>query len=120
MIVVLMALAGGLGAGARFVVDGTIRARWRTAFPVATVIINVSGSLLLGLLAGLVVHHHVPAEIQTVLGTGFMGGYTTFSTASVEAVRLVQTGRWFYALASALGTLLLCLGACAMGLWLAS
>lgn len=115
-VVVMLALAGGLGAGARFVLDGAIRARGRTTLPVGTMLINVSGSLVLGLVAGLVLANRLPAEVQTIAGTGFLGGYTTFSTASVETVRLIQSGRPGTGLLNALGTMVLALAAAAGGL----
>jgi len=116
VIVALTLLAGALGAVARFTLDSAMKRRWQTAFPWATVIINVTGSLALGLLAGAVLFGGQPAAWQTVLGTGFCGGYTTFSTASFETVRLVQQGRPGLALANALGSLALSVGACAVGL----
>ncbi|NKX52609.1 fluoride efflux transporter CrcB [Arthrobacter deserti] len=119
MTVLLLALAGGAGAGIRFVVDGLIRSRVPSALPLGTIAVNVSGSFLLGLLAGAVLHHGVPAQLQLVLGTGFLGGYTTFSTASVETVRLVQAGRSGLALANAFGTLAAAAAAAAAGLALA-
>jgi fluoride exporter len=115
---VLLALAGGVGAGTRFVVDGLIRSRVRSALPLGTIAINISGSFLLGLLAGAVLHRGVPADLQLILGTGFLGGYTTFSTASVETARLVQAGRSGLALANALGTLATAAAATAAGLGL--
>jgi fluoride exporter len=117
--VVLLALAGGAGAAARFLVDGLVRARFRTALPWGTVVINVSGSLLLGVLAGLVLRNPGLSGLQLVLGTGFLGGYTTFSTASVETVRLLQSGRTGLALVNALGTMAAGAGAAAAGVALA-
>ena len=90
MILALTLIAGASGALARFVLDASIKKRRQTAFPWATVLINVTGSMLLGILAGLVLFHCQPTAWQTVIGTGFCGGYTTFSTASFETVRLVQ------------------------------
>jgi fluoride exporter len=115
VIVALALAAGALGAVTRFVLDATIKQRWRSPFPLATVVINVTGSLLLGLLAGLVVFHGQPSAWQTIVGTGFCGGYTTFSTASFETVRLVQQGRRTFALLNALGSLVLSVAACATG-----
>lgn len=116
MIVVLLALAGALGALARFVVDSYTKSKLENvSFPFATVGINVSGSLLLGFLAGLVVLQNGSTDVQVVVGTGFCGGYTTFGTASVESVRLVQAGRRSHALVAAVGTLALSVGACAVG-----
>ncbi|WP_416416659.1 fluoride efflux transporter CrcB [Paenarthrobacter aromaticivorans] len=119
MTVLLLALAGGLGAAVRFMVDGLIRARVRTAMPWATILINVSGSLLLGFLAGLVMEGQAPESLQLILGTGFLGGYTTFSTASLETIRLVQSGRMGLALVNGLGSMAVSVGAAAAGVWFA-
>lgn len=119
MTVVLLALAGGLGAAVRFMMDGLIRARVRTALPWATIFINVSGSLLLGFLAGLVMEGQAPQSLQLILGTGFLGGYTTFSTASLETIRLVQSGRIGLALVNGLGSMAVSVGAAAAGVWFA-
>ena len=112
-----VALAGGAGAGARFAVDGLARSRRASPFPWATVAINVTGSLLLGFVTGLVLFDGAPTLVRTVIGTGLCGGYTTFSTASVETVRLVQQRRYGYAMGNAAGTLLLTVAAGALGLW---
>jgi CrcB protein len=126
---VVVALAGGLGAVARFVLDGVIRARtdarragrrMRPPLPWGTLAINLSGSFLLGLLVGLVGAGALAGEWQWALGTGFLGGYTTFSTASFEAVRLLQQRRWGWALLTALGQLLAATALAGFGLWLAS
>ncbi|MCW2550707.1 MAG: crcB protein [Mycobacterium sp.] len=116
MIVVLTLVAGACGALARFLLDSSIKSRWQSPFPRATVIINVTGSLLLGILAGLVLFHGQPTAWQTVVGTGFCGGYTTFSTASFETVRLVQQNRRSLALLNAVGSLVLSVAAGAVGL----
>jgi len=118
--VLLLGLAGGLGAGTRFVVDGLVRSRLRTALPVGTIAINVTGSFLLGLVAGAVIGHAAPPELQAIAGTGFLGGYTTFSTASFETVRLIQSRRTWLALLNGIGTAAAAIGAAAAGLALAS
>jgi len=114
---VLLVCAGAAGALTRFVVDGVWRARWPGRFPWPTVAINVTGAFVLGALTGLA---QLPGGsslvLQTVLGTGFCGGYTTFSTASFESVRLFQQGRWRPALANTIGTLVLTVAAAAAGL----
>ncbi|MGO4591395.1 fluoride efflux transporter CrcB [Paenarthrobacter sp. 2TAF44] len=119
MTVLMLALAGGLGAAVRFTVDGLMRARVRAALPWATIVINVSGSLLLGFLAGLVMEGQAPESLQLILGTGFLGGYTTFSTASLETIRLVQSGRMGLALVNGLGSMAVSVGAAAAGVWFA-
>ncbi len=116
MTLLLVALLGGLGAATRFVVDGLIRGRRSRVFPLATVLINVSGSALLGLLAGASAYHSLPTTVYVVAAVGFCGGYTTFSTAMVETVRLAQQGDYRRAVANALGTLLLAVGAAALGI----
>ncbi len=119
MTVVLLSLAGGLGAVCRLVVDGAARARWGRGFPYGTLVINVGGSLLLGLLSGLVLFHGVPTALRSVLGTGFCGGYTTFSTASFETVRLIQERRPVAAVLNGAGSLVLTVLAGGLGLLLA-
>lgn len=120
LIFALLAGAGGLGAAARLVLDGLVRSRIQTAFPVGTALINVTGSLLLGFVTGLALSHALPEEWHLVLGTGFLGGYTTFSTASFETVRLLQAARYRAAVGNGLGTLVGAAAAAALGLWLGS
>jgi CrcB protein len=91
-LLLLVALAGGAGAVGRLVVDGEVRRRLGDGRPLGTALVNLSGSLLLGLLTGLAVGG-LPPTARLVLGTGFLGGYTTFSTAAVETVRLGLDGR---------------------------
>ncbi|NWL13536.1 fluoride efflux transporter CrcB [Paenarthrobacter nitroguajacolicus] len=105
MTVVLLALAGGIGAAVRFMVDGFIRQRFKTALPWGTILINVSGSLALGFLAGLLMRGQAPESLFLIVGTGFLGGYTTFSTASLETIRLIQSGRTGLALINGLGSM---------------
>lgn len=118
LLVVAVGLAGGVGAVARLVLDGLLRARVRVAFPLGTTVINVTGSFLLGLVTGLALVHGLPPEWRAVLGTGFLGGYTTFSTASYETVRLAQQRRYRAALLNGVGMLALALAAAGLGLWL--
>jgi CrcB protein len=109
-------VGGGAGATARFVLDGVIRSRFTTRWPAGTVTINVTGSLLLGVLTGLVIYHGAPSSLTTLAGTGFCGGYTTFSTASFETVRLLQQRAFAAAWVSAGVTLVGAIGAGALGL----
>ena len=87
----LAALAAG--AVARVIVDRLVSDAVRRDFPWGTIVINVSGSLVLGFLTGLGLYHAFPTDARLVLGTGFCGAYTTFSTFSFETVRLIETGR---------------------------
>jgi len=113
-----MAVAGGVGAACRLLVDGIVRNRIRIAYPLGTLIINVSGSLLLGFVTGLALSQLVSDDWKTILGTGLLGGYTTFSTASFETVRLIQERRYSAALTNGLGMLVLSVAAAYLGLWL--
>lgn len=122
MIGLAVALAGGVGAVLRFVVDGLVGRRRRGWFPLGTVVINVSGSFLLGVLTGLALDHVASTSLTLVLGTGLVGGYTTFSTASVEAVNLALADgsrATLLAVTHALGMLVLGLLAAGLGIWLA-
>ena len=115
---IALAAAGGMGAVGRYLVDGAIGRRFQTAFPWATFSINVSGSCALGLLTSLAAGQLVSTEWALILGTGFLGGYTTFSTNSYETLRLLNEKRYFASLANALGTLLASVAAAALGFWL--
>ena len=101
--IVAMIVGGGLGAGVRYLVDGIVQRGRKDAFPVGILIVNVTGSFLLGVLTGLgpVV---APAWL-TILGVGVLGGYTTFSTVMVETVLLAQRRRRTWAWANLLITL---------------
>lgn len=111
MISVLVALGGGLGAVARFAVDGALAERNRSGFPLGTAAVNLTGSFLIGLLLVWVAGYEgtaIAEPVYAALGTGFLGGYTTFSTASVEGVRLMSEGHWVAGFGHALGMLLVC------------
>ena len=101
LLLVAVAIAGGLGAAARFALDGAIRSRRTAALPVGTIAINLSGSFVLGLVIGLATAAVLRDPVRAVVGTGFLGGYTTFSAASLETVRLIAGRRPALALANA-------------------
>ncbi|WP_238422887.1 fluoride efflux transporter CrcB [Gordonia sp. 'Campus'] len=119
MITLAVLVAGALGAVTRFVVDGWFKQRWPTITPWGTFGINVTGSALLGVLAGSVIFHGAPHDLQAILGTGFCGGYTTFSTASFETMRLTQQGSRIRAVLYAVGSLIGAVAACAAGMTIA-
>lgn len=120
MITVLTALAGGVGAATRLLVDGTVRTRIPAAGPLGTLIVNVTGSLALGIVLGVVEFHGVPNLVAAVAGSGFLGAYTTFSTASFETVRLMQERSRRTAARYAASTLVAALAAAALGQALAA
>lgn len=118
----VVAVAGGAGAGLRYVLDRVIGTRGRGGFPLGILVVNITGSLALGLLTGL--GTLVVPQLAVVLGTGLLGGYTTFSAVSVDSVLLAERGRWRDAAADLFGTLVLCVAAAAAGvgagLWIAA
>lgn len=113
-------VAGAIGAPLRYLVDTAIGDRTQGVLPLGTLVINASGSLLLGLLTGLSLYHAFPATPKVVLGTGFCGAYTTFSTFTFETVRLVEEGAISEACRNAFSTLFICATAAAAGLTLAA
>ena len=117
MTLLWVALAGGVGAVSRLVLDGAIRSRTEVGFPVGTAVINISGSLLLGLVVGLS-GAVLPDPARLVLGTGLLGGYTTFSTAAVETVRLAAERREGFAWVNGLGMLLAAVACAGLGVGL--
>lgn len=92
--IIWIALAGSFGAITRFMIDGFIKTKASPKFPWATLCINVTGSFLLGIITALMAKDPGIHAVGLVLGTGFMGGYTTFSTASFETVRLIEQRRY--------------------------
>ena len=85
-----IAVLGGLGAVARFTVDTAVVRRTTSAFPFGILVVNVSGAFLLGLITGL----GVPPDVSLVLGTGFVGAYTTFSTWMLQTKLLLEERHW--------------------------
>jgi CrcB protein len=107
----LVAVCGGLGALARFFVDGLVQARSVGTYPAGTLIVNLGGSFLLGLVAGLNASH----RLQLVLGTATLGSYTTFSTWMFEAHRAAQDGQDAQAFASVIVAVALGLAVAELG-----
>jgi CrcB protein len=116
VLVLEVALAGALGAVARSTVDTLVRARGEGTLPIGTLTINISGSFLLGIITGLTLYHGFGADGRTVLGTGFCGGYTTFSTFAYQSVRLGEQGVLDSALRNVAISLIVPAAAAALGL----
>jgi len=115
----LVALAAGVGAVTRYVVDQVLTGRARRRFPSGTFVVNVTGSALLGLVTGLALHHGLGSTSTAVVGAGFAGGFTTFSTWAWECLALAETGAPRTAAAYGLGSFVAGLAAAAAGLGLA-
>ena len=109
-------VAAGIGAPARYVLDGLVTGRMGGSFPWGTLVVNVSGSFVLGGVTGLALIHGLDPRLRLVLGTGFCGSFTTFSTFTFETVRLIEEGAAVLALRNVLGSLLAGAGAAAAGM----
>jgi CrcB protein len=112
----LVVAGGAVGAIARHLTDRAVRARVGADFPWGTLIANVVGSLVLGMVSGLA----VASWIGHLVGIGFCGALTTYSTFGYETVRLASAGAWRYAAANAAATVLVGSGACWLGWVLAA
>ncbi len=107
MIAVAVALAGALGAPARFLLERAITARAGHGFPWGTFAVNLTGCFLLGALAGAVEFHGWSLDTRTMLGVGFLGAFTTFSAFAVEADRLPAARSTAYVAGSTVGGIVL-------------
>ncbi len=104
-LLLLVFLGGGAGAACRYGVGRLVGARYGGVFPLGTFAINVTGCFALGLLASLLaVTRHDQAALTNLLATGFLGGYTTFSTYALEGVLLGRDGHMRLALFTLLGS----------------
>ena len=112
--------AAAIGAPLRYVVDVSISDRVQGRFPWGTFVVNASGSLFLGVLTGLALYHAFPKTPKVILGTGFCGAYTTFSTFTFETVGLAEEGATGPALLNAAGMLVVGAACGALGLALAT
>jgi CrcB protein len=106
MILAALAVLGGLGAMARFLLDGAVSSRLGRAFPFGTLAVNLTGAFALGVLYGAA----VGGDALRLAGVGFLGAYTTFSTWALEAHRLGEDGRTRLGLANLMVSLALGLG----------
>ena len=108
-------VAGGVGSLARYVVSLACASAFGVAFPFGTLAVNLVGSFLIAVLAELALASHVSPAMRLALGTGFLGGFTTYSAFSQEAFTLLRHG----ALAAGMGYLALtvvgCLAMCLLG-----
>ena len=114
----LIALGGAIGSVLRFFIDGLVTSQLGASFPWGTLLINVTGSFLIGL----VFHVTEPAgrwfatpEVRLFLMTGICGGYTTFSAFSLRTLTLARSGEWLYAGSYIIASLVLCLFAVWLG-----
>lgn len=113
---VAFVVAGAVGAPLRYLVDGLVGDRTDGVVPWGILVVNVGGSFALGLVTGLALHHGLGRTPRIVIGTGFFGAFTTFSTFSYETVRLIEADRRREALVNVALSVGLSLAAAAAGL----
>ena len=116
---VIIGIGAFLGANARYLLGTWAAQKWGAAFPYGTLVINVSGSLVLGLfLAATTGRLAVDPRWRLVFAVGFLGAYTTFSTYTYESLQLLLTGNWPLGLLNIVGSNVLGLTAALAGIWL--
>ena len=117
MQVLLVGAGGFVGAIARYLVDTWLGRSMGTAFPWGTVVVNATGSFVLGLLFALLVERSLgPADLRIPILVGFLGAYTTFSTYLLDSWRLVEQGNWPLAAVNLFGSIALGLAALLVGM----
>jgi CrcB protein len=109
----MVALGAGLGAPLRYLTDRGIQSRHDSVFPWGTLTVNLVASLILGVLAG--AGSSLDPNLGLLIGTGFCGGLSTYSTFSYETLRLAQDGARFFAAANVALSLVAGIGAAALG-----
>lgn len=120
MTVLLVLIGGALGAPLRYLTDLFVQSRHDTVFPWGTFTVNVVGSFILGATAGAVATSGGPAWVLTLVGTGFCGALTTFSTFGFETVRLAEDGSWLEAGLNISASVVVGMAACVAGWALAA
>lgn len=121
MLYFMVFLGAGLGGLTRVMVSDWIKALLNTHFPYATLFVNLSGCFLMGFLVSFLLERHgstPPYYFREVLAIGFLGGYTTFSTFSIEALELIMKHQWSSMAVYLFGHCFLTLACCALGYWL--
>lgn len=116
--ILAIAVGGALGALSRYWVVGVISSLFERSFPFGTLVVNILGSLLIGILYVLIIEKlDVAAEWHAILMVGFIGAFTTFSTFSLETLMLLQEGRVTAAFTYIFSSVGVCLLAVALGMW---
>lgn len=121
MIVALaVGLAGAAGAVGRVLIDGIVQDRTSGAFPFGTFTVNCVGSFVLGVVTGLAWYHGLGGRSRAVVGVGFCGAFTTWSSVTWETVQLAEQGMGGQALVNLVGGLAAALASAAVGIAVAA
>jgi fluoride exporter len=113
-----VALGGALGSVGRHALSGWVAQRWGDSFPWGTLVVNVSGCLAIGFFATLTAPEGrwlAPSSVRVFFMAGFCGGYTTFSSFSLQTLNLFEEGQWLEAFGNATASVILCLAAVWIG-----
>lgn len=120
IVAVVVGLAGAVGAVARFLTDGAVQDRTARSFPFGTLTVNCTGSFILGVVAGLAWYHGLGGRAHAIIGVGFCGAFTTWSSVTWETVRLAEEGLGRQAVVNVMGGVAAALAAAALGIVVAA
>lgn len=116
MIYLLIAVGGAAGSLLRYVFGGAVQRTSESGFPLGTMVVNISGCFLIGILVRQFLNMQLSSEMRALLIVGFCGGFTTFSTFSAEAIGLIEGGEYSRAVSYVVLSVALCLGATFAGM----
>jgi CrcB protein len=118
-VILTVAAGGALGSVGRYLVAGAVQPAWWTGFPFGIFVVNVSGGLAMGLITALAaLKLNLTPEMRAFLTTGILGGYTTFSTFSLDSAMLMERGAYAQTAAYVIGSVVLSILALFAGLWI--
>jgi CrcB protein len=117
-VIAAVGVGGGIGALIRYYVASWIQPAWWPGFPFGIFVVNITGGLVMGLLTALMaLKLNVSPEMRAFLTTGILGGYTTFSTFSLDSALLIERGAWGQAALYVIGSAVLSILAIFVGFW---
>lgn len=117
-VIAAVGIGGGIGALIRYFVAGWVQPSWWPGFPFGIFVVNISGGLVMGLITALAaLKLQMTPEVRAFLTTGILGGYTTFSTFSLDSALLIERGAYAQAAAYVVGSTLLSILAIFIGFW---
>lgn len=117
MNLILIFLGSGLGAISRYGISNLIHGLFGRAFPYGTLVVNASGSFIMGLLFIIILERFgaLAPQLRAFLLIGFLGGYTTFSSFSIETLTLLEQGAWISASLNILLNIIVCISLAWLG-----
>lgn len=117
--ILIVGIGGFIGANVRYLISTWAAANSPTAFPLGTLFINISGSILLAVFLGWLGNHStIDPHVRLLVAVGFFGAYTTFSSYAVESIERLQAGQWLHFAVNVIGSNIACLAGALIGLWI--